>query len=187
LSRRSFDRQLPGNHRFRGGWFGCGCFCYGRFSCNCGCSRYRPRTRSATTSAASTAAGRSWSRFNCRGRRGWFRDGLRLRSRRAVRLDDRSLGRSSGRRCRLIIIEPRLQGLGRLGRFLGGAVSGLLAPLQTLAHPFAHIAACSTTTHTGAIRAPWRLRCAEFDIRGPRPGSAQSSTARFTIAARSNP
>jgi hypothetical protein len=130
LSSRSFSRQLPGNHWFRGGGFCCGWFC-----CGCGSSSYRPRARSATTSAAATTAGRSWFRCNCRGCRGWCRNGLRrglgprLRSQWAARLDYRGFGASFGRRGGLIVIVFRLQGLGCVGCFLGGAVSGLLAAL----------------------------------------------------------
>jgi hypothetical protein len=142
LSRRSFSRQLRRNHWFRGGYFCYGCFYRGGFDCGCGRSRCRPRSRSATTSAAATTAGRSWSRFTYRGRRSWFRGKLsrrlrlRLRSRWAARLHYGSFGRRSG----LIVIVFRLQGLGCVACFLGGTVPGLLAALQALAHPFAHIA-----------------------------------------------
>jgi hypothetical protein len=163
-SRRSLARRLSRDHWFRDGCLRCGRFHCGSFCADCGCRRSRslPRTTSATTSAAATTARRSWSWFTRRRRRGCCRDRfrcgrrLRLRSRRAARLDDRSRHWSCGRRVRLIIVEPRLQGLGRVGCFFGGALSGLLAALQALGHPFAHIAACSIPAHDGAIRDPWR-------------------------------
>jgi hypothetical protein len=163
------SRRLPHNHRFRGG-----CFCYGRFyrgcsnrgrfsgDCGRGCSNCRPRATSTTTSAAATTARRSWSRFTCCGCRGFCRHRFRcarrltLRSRRAARLSHRSRYWSCRRRVRLIIVEPRLQRLGRVSCFFGGTFSGLLAALQALGHPFAHIAACSTLAHDGAICAPWQ-------------------------------
>jgi len=163
------SRRLLRNHRLRVGcsYRGCsyrGCVRRGRFSRDCGrgCSRSRSRTTSATTSAAATSARRSWSRFtrrsrrrNCRDRFRWRRR-LRLRSRRAARFDNWNCHRNGGRDVRLIIVEPRLQRLRRVGRFFRGTFAGLLAALQALAHPFAHIAACSTPAHDGAIRAPWR-------------------------------
>ena len=153
LNRRRFRRQRPDNRWLRGG-----CVCDGRFCHHCG--RYRPWTRTATTSAAAATTGRSCFRLTCRRCCGWGRDGLgrrlRFRSRRATRLDYWSLGGNFGRRGGLVIVKPGLQGLGCFGCFLGGAVSGLLAALQALAHPFAHIAAFSTPAHTGAIRVPWR-------------------------------
>jgi len=157
LSWRRFSRQRPDNRWFRGG-----CFCGGRFCHHCRRSGYRSWTRSATTSAAATTARRSCSLFNCCRCLGWRRYGLRRGhrhrrgSRRATGLDYWSLGGNFGRRGGLVIVEPGLQGLGCFGCFLGGAVSGLLAALQALAHPFAHIAAFSTPAHTGAICAPWR-------------------------------
>ena len=54
----------------------------------------------------------------------------------AARLGYGSFGRRSG----LIVIVFRLQGLGCIAGFFGGTVPGLLAALQALAHPFAHIA-----------------------------------------------
>jgi hypothetical protein len=167
-SRHSLTWRLPRDNGFRDGAFYCGCFRCGRsnggmFCGDCGCcrSRSRPRTTSATTSAAATTARRSWSRFTRRGRRGCSRDRcscrhwLRFRGA-AGRFNHRSRYWSCGRRVRLIIVKPRLQRLGRVSRLFGGAFPGLLAALQALGHPFAHIAACSTPTHTGAIRAPWR-------------------------------
>jgi hypothetical protein len=153
LNRRRLRRQRPGNR-----WFRAGCFYGGQFCHHCRRSGYRPLTRSATTSAAATTARRSWLRLTCRRCFGWRRNGLRCgrASRRAPRLDYRSLDGNFGRRSRLVIVEPGLQGFGCFGCFLGGAVSGLLAALQALAHPFAHIAAFSTPAHTGAIRVPWR-------------------------------
>ena len=118
-----------------------------------------PRTRSTTTSAAATTARRSWLRFSVRGRCGRRHNGLRcsgfrLRFRCTTRLDYWSFrgdvaqccGWSGGWRGRLIVVEPRLQWFWRRGIacFLGGTGSRLLAALQALAHPFAHIAACST-------------------------------------------
>ena len=165
-SRHSLSWRLPRDHWFRSGCFYCGCLCRRRLCGDCGrgYSNSRPRTTSATTSAAATTARRSWSRFICRRYRGWrrgfCRDGrrrpLRFRSRRAARLHHRSRHWSGGRRFRLIIVEPRLQRLGRVSCLFGGAFSGLLAALQALGHPFAHIAACSTLAHDGAICAPWQ-------------------------------
>ena len=132
LSRRNYDRQHPGNHRFRRRrfcrqWFSCGWF-----HNDCARGRRRTGTRSPATSTSATAARRARFRFHGRGcSRGGLWRGLRLRSRRALHLGhwslDGSFSRYVDRRHRLIIIESRLQGLGRLGCFLTGAVSGLLA------------------------------------------------------------
>ncbi len=164
LSKRSFSRHRRGNHWFRGGDFCCRRRCSRgfrceRFRCDCRGCCCRPRPRSASTSAAATTARRSRSPFHCRGCRNWFqgrfRRGrcLRFRFRRAPRLDRRSFRRRGG----LIVVIFRLQGLGCRPSvcFLGGP-PGLLAALHSLAHPFAHIAACSTPAHTGAICTPWR-------------------------------
>ena len=139
-SSRSYSRQLRRNHRLRGGGL-----CRGSFR-----GRYRLRTRYATTSAAATAAGSSWPWLTSRRIGGRLRDGLRPRdwlrrrrwSRPAARLDYWSFrwNWSWGRRSGLIIIKSRLQGLGCVRCFLRRIVSGFLAALQTVAHPFAHIA-----------------------------------------------
>ena len=159
--RRNLSRRPPGKRRFRSRCFCRRRVCHRRFCRRCGRSRSRPLASSTTTSAAATTASRPQSRLNrrwpsrCAGL--WDRLGNRLwrRYRGVTRLHYWNLGWSSAG---LIIIKPGLQWLRRLGCFFGRGrtVSGLFAALQALAHPFAHIAACSTPVHTGAIRAPWR-------------------------------
>jgi hypothetical protein len=156
-NRNNLSRRLPRDHWFRDGGFYCGCsnggcFYCGSFRGDCGWgrSRSRPQTTSASTSATATTPWHSRSRFTCRRCRGWrylsCRDGFRcarrlgLRSRRSARLNHRSRHWSCGRCVRLIVIEPRLQRLGGVGSLLGGTFSRLLAALQALGHPFAHIA-----------------------------------------------
>jgi hypothetical protein len=166
---------------------------------------YRAWTRTATTSAAAATARRSWFRLTCRRCFGWGRDsglrcGLRLWSRRATRLDYWSLGGNFGTgAARLVVVEPRLQGLGCFGCFLGRAVSGLLAALQALAHPFAHIAACSTPRTHWSNPVPWRpgylRRHRVIGRSGHRKSKAltldrpmtRSPDHPITIAARGNP
>ena len=161
LGRRDFGGQIRGNLRFGnrqlGG--GLGCFYDG------GRSYWWPRTRFPTTSTVATTARRPRSSLSGGGRRR-CREGfiwvVWLRFGSGLRLDclrhRGNLGIRGGGCEGLVIVKSRLQGLKRLISFLCGAFSGFFAALQTLAHPFAHIAACSIPPHHGAIHAPWQPR-----------------------------